>query len=91
VNRLARAEGGWRIPEFALDLEAPTLLVDLPLDLDRPDETTAAFVREIQPRLREAFAHYLPRYTITDCARLADRVTYVLQREVEADIADPLV
>jgi len=91
VNRLARGDGGWRTPEFTLDLDAPTLLLDLPLDLDREDETTGAFVRAIQPRLRAAFETYLPRYTITDCARLADRVTYVLQRDVEADIADPLV
>ena len=79
------------MPEIAADRTAPTLLLDLPADLDRPDEATAAWVREIQPRLRAAFERYLPRYTITDCARLADRVTYVLQRDVEADIADPLV
>lgn len=91
VNRLARADGGWRPPEFALELDSPTLLLDLPRDLDRQDEATAAFVRAIQPRLRAAFERYLPRYTITDCVRLADRVTYVLQRDVEADIADPLV
>lgn len=91
VTRLARSDGGWRPPAFALDLDAATLLLDLPLDLDRADEATAAFVRAIQPGLRAAFERYLPRYTITDCARLADRVTYVLQREVEADIADPLV
>lgn len=88
VNRLARQGDAWAVPEFRLDLTAPTLLLELPLDLDADPDQTTALVRGLQPRLRATFEHYLPAYAITDCVRLADRLVYVLHRDLDADLTD---
>ena len=92
IGRLDRPGGRWVMPEFAFGLAAPTLLLELPGDLDTLAASgagaDAAFLGELQLRLRRVFADYLPRYTITDCARTADRIVYVLQRAVDAEL-DP--
>lgn len=87
VNRLTRQGDTWTTSDFRLDLTAPTLLLELPPDLDADPGRATALVRELQPRLRAVFERYLPTYAITDCVRLGDRLVYVLQRDLDPELA----
>jgi predicted GNAT superfamily acetyltransferase len=81
--RLARRGDAWRLPDVDLALDAPVLLVELPLDPDTaagPGADAAGYVAGLQERLRRVFGAYLPAYTIVDCHRAADRIAYVLDR-----------